>query len=37
LQSLPTAEKTTYLNHVKLDNPLTVKIDGKNSTAVILP
>ena len=37
LQSLPTTEKTTYLHHVKLDNPLTVKIDGKNSTAVILP
>ena len=36
LQSLPAAEKTTYLHHVKLDNPLTVKIDGKNSKAVIL-
>ena len=37
LQSLPVAEKTTYLHHVNLDNPLTVKIDGKNSKAVILP
>jgi hypothetical protein len=36
LQSLPTAQKTTYLHHVNLDNPLTVKIDGKNSTAVII-
>jgi len=37
LQSRPTAEKTNYLHHVKLDKPLTVKIDGKNSQAVILP
>ncbi len=36
LQSLPAAAKTTYLNHVRLDNPLTIKIDGKNSRAVIL-
>jgi hypothetical protein len=36
LQSLPTAEETTYLNHVKLDNPLTIKIDGKKSRAVVL-
>ncbi len=36
LQSLPAAAKTTYLNHVKLDHPLTIKIDGKNSRAVIL-
>jgi hypothetical protein len=37
LQSQPSAEKTSYLNHVKLDNPLTIKIDGKKSRAVILP
>jgi hypothetical protein len=37
LQSRPTAKKTTYRHHVKLDKPLTVKIDGKNSQAVILP
>ena len=37
LQSLPSAEKTTYLNHVKLNSPLTIKIDGKKSRAVILP
>lgn len=36
LQTLPTAEETNYLNHVKLDNPLTIKIDGKKSCAVIL-
>ena len=32
-----TAEKTTYLDHVRLDTPLTIKIDGKKSQAVILP
>jgi hypothetical protein len=37
LQSLPTEKKTTYLHHVKLENPLTIKIDGKKSLAVILP
>jgi CheY-like chemotaxis protein len=37
LQSLPTAKKTTYLHHVKLENPLTIKIDGKKSRAVIMP
>ncbi len=36
LQSLPIAETTTYLNCVKLDNPLTIKIDGRKSRAVIL-
>jgi hypothetical protein len=36
LQSMPATVKTAYLNHVKLDNPLTIKIDGKNSRAVIL-
>ena len=37
LKSLPTEEKTTYLKHVKLEHPLTIKIDGKKSRAVILP
>ena len=37
LQSLPFAEKTEYLNHAKLENPLTIIIDGKKSHAVILP
>lgn len=36
LQTLLTAEETNYLNHVKLDNPLTIKIEGKKSCAVIL-
>jgi hypothetical protein len=36
LQSLPTASETAYLNYVKLDYPLTIKIDGKKSRAVIL-
>lgn len=35
LQSLPTTEATTYLTHVKLDQPLTIKIEGKKSQAVI--
>ena len=37
LQSQPTAKQTTYLHHAKLENPLTIKIDGKKSRAVILP
>ena len=36
LQSLPAEQKTTYLVHIKLENPLTMKIDGKKSRAVIL-
>ncbi len=35
LQSLPTEKQTTYLRHIKLENPLTIKIDGRKSTAVI--
>ena len=37
LQSLPTENQTTYLQHVKLEEPLTIKIDGKQSRAVIMP
>ena len=37
LQSLPAEKQTTYLCHVKLEKPLTIKIDGKKSLAVILP
>ena len=37
LLALPRAEKTTYLYHVQLDSPLTIKVDGKNSHAVIIP
>ncbi len=36
LQSLPTERQTAYLSHVELESPLTIKIDGKKSTAVIL-
>jgi hypothetical protein len=36
LQSLPADQKTDHLIHTKLANPLTIKIDGKNSRAVIL-
>ena len=36
LQSLPTTEETAYLRHVRLENPVAVKIDGKRSRAVIL-
>jgi hypothetical protein len=37
LKSLPAAKESAHLKHVKLENPLTVKIDGKKSHAVILP
>jgi CheY-like chemotaxis protein len=37
LQSLPTENQTAYLHHVKLEEPLTIKIDGKQSRAVIMP
>ncbi len=36
LQTLPVAEETNYLNHVKLDSALTIKIEGKKSWGVIL-
>ena len=36
LQSLPNVEQSNYLIHVKLENYLTIKIDGKKSQAVIL-
>jgi hypothetical protein len=37
LKSQTTAAKTRYLRHVRLERPLTLKIDGKHSQAVILP
>ncbi|NNL75289.1 MAG: phosphoenolpyruvate synthase PpsA, partial [Desulfobacterales bacterium] len=37
LKSMPIEQQTTYLNHVKLENPLTIIIDGKKSQAAILP
>jgi hypothetical protein len=36
LQSLSIAAKTPYLVHVKLDHPLTIKIEGKSSQGVVL-
>ncbi len=37
LQALPVESQTTYLKHVRLEAPLTIKIEGKHSRAVILP
>jgi len=37
LRARPTAAATRYLRHVRLDRPLTLKIDGKKTQAVILP
>ncbi|UCH19904.1 MAG: phosphoenolpyruvate synthase PpsA [Deltaproteobacteria bacterium] len=36
LQSLPAESETPYLRHVRLKKPLTLKIDGKSSCAVLL-
>jgi len=36
LQSLPAESETKYLRHVKLKKPITLKIDGKSSCAVLL-
>lgn len=36
LQSLPAKKETPHLKHIILKKPLTIKIDGKNSKAVIL-
>jgi hypothetical protein len=37
LKAQPAETTTTHLRHVKLSRPLTIKIDGKKSEAVILP
>ena len=37
LKAQPAKTTTAYLRHVKLPRPLTIKIDGKKSEAVILP
>jgi hypothetical protein len=37
LKRQPPESATAYLRHVKLSHPLTVKIDGKKSEAVIFP
>ncbi|MBW2589280.1 MAG: phosphoenolpyruvate synthase PpsA, partial [Deltaproteobacteria bacterium] len=36
LQSLLPESETDYLRHVKLDRPITLKIDGKKSRAVLI-
>jgi hypothetical protein len=36
LQSLPPKNETRHLKHVILKKPLTLKINGKKSTAVII-
>ncbi len=35
LETLPPKEETTYLRHIQLEKPLTIKIDGKRSRALI--
>ena len=37
LKSIPPESETDFLRHVKLDRPITLKIDGKNSRAVLIP
>jgi hypothetical protein len=36
LAAQPAVEETTYLRHVRLEGPLTLKIDGKGTRAVVL-
>ena len=36
LKSLPVAEETPYLRHIRLERPLRIRIDGKSSQAVII-
>ena len=36
LQSLPAKKETPHLKHIVLNKPLTIKIDGKQSKAVII-
>ena len=36
LQSLPAKKETPHLKHITLNKPLTIKIDGKQSKAVII-
>jgi hypothetical protein len=37
LKAQPPSAATRYLRHIRLDRPLTLKIDGKKTQAVILP
>jgi hypothetical protein len=36
IASLPTAQESSYLRHVRLDQPFTLKIDGKTSQCVMV-
>jgi hypothetical protein len=36
LNSQPSVQETSYLRHVELDNPFTLKINGKKSQSVIV-
>ena len=36
LNSLPAVEETEYLRHVRFDNPVVIKMDGKKSLGVVL-
>jgi hypothetical protein len=36
LKSLPPKTETAFLKHLRLDSPLTIKIDGRKSRAVLL-
>ncbi len=37
VNSLPTIQETTFLRHVQLERPLTLKIDGRKSQCAIIP
>ena len=36
MDSMPSVEETEYIRHIRLDEPLEVRIDGKSSEGVIL-
>jgi hypothetical protein len=37
LKAQPTETTTAHLRHVRLPRPLTIKIDGRRSQAVVIP
>jgi hypothetical protein len=37
LKAQPAAGTTAHLRHVRLERPLTIKIDGRRSQAVVIP
>jgi CheY-like chemotaxis protein len=36
LKSLPVVKKTAFVNHVRLDKPITLKVDGRKSYCVMI-